>query len=215
VLLLSSTKRFVKREKNRATPTLNRPTSAPPQATSLAPFGNNHNSDNSDNNNNKEKMSSSSNTAAQKGSASHQTAASLPPQPTPGPARSRAWSLINRTRRQHVDIGSGGAHFERDPIRYMRTVLSLGWSADDDMLMLPARHVPAAHTEVLVWPVASDDAASTSSSDSNSDYDDDDDDANSSDYDSDESDDDDGDSDRRGEGRGAQLAITAPAHHAR
>lgn len=132
------------------------------------------------------------------------TATPAPSQVGPGgaaPVRSRAWALINNTRRQHVDIGAGGVHFERDPIRYMRTVLSLGWSADDDMVMLPARHMPAAYTEALVWPVASDDAASASSSSSSSgsgsDWDDGDDsdsgDAYSSDYDSDTFSDDDND----------------------
>ncbi|AVK75934.1 hypothetical protein pneo_cds_327 [Pandoravirus neocaledonia] len=88
----------------------------------------------------------------------------------------RAWALINNTRRQHVDIGSRGECFERDPIRYMRTVLSLGWSADDDMVMLPTRHMDPTYAEVLVWPVASDDAASSSTTGSSGDgsYDDDD-----------------------------------------
>ncbi|AGO84095.1 hypothetical protein psal_cds_398 [Pandoravirus salinus] len=110
--------------------------------------------------------------------------------------RGRPWALINHTRRQHVDIGPDGVHFERDPIRYMRTVLSLAWSASDDMVMLPARHMlpaghaPEAYTEALVWPVPSDDAASSSSS-SQSDSDWDDDDAYSSDYDSDSFDSDD------------------------
>lgn len=118
--------------------------------------------------------------------------APVPPEAGAPSARSRAWALINRTRRQHVDIGPGGVHFERDPIRYMRTVLSLAWSASDDMVMLPARHMPPGpYTEALVWPVPSDDAASSSSSgsdwdDSDDDDDDDDDDdvAYSSDYDS-------------------------------
>lgn len=128
--------------------------------------------------------------------------------PARTPRRSRPWALINHTRRQHVDIGPDGVHFERDPIRYMRTVLSLAWSASDDMVMLPTRHMlpaghtPEAYTEALVWPVPSDDAASSSSSSesssqsgSNSDSDWDDDDAYSSDYDSGsfDSDDDDGD----------------------
>lgn len=105
----------------------------------------------------------------------------------------RAWALINNTRRQHVDIGSRGERFERDPIRYMRTVLSLGWSADDDMVMLPARHMNPAYAEVLVWPVASDDAASSSTAGSSGDgsYDD------SSDDDDDRSDWSDDDSDSR------------------
>ncbi|WBR14476.1 hypothetical protein pkur_cds_301 [Pandoravirus kuranda] len=90
--------------------------------------------------------------------------------------RSRAWALINNTRRQHVDIGSRGECFERDPIRYMRTVLSLGWSAEDDMVMLPTRHMDPTYAEVLVWPVASDDAASSSTASTSGDgsYDDDD-----------------------------------------
>ncbi|BCU03731.1 hypothetical protein [Pandoravirus japonicus] len=114
--------------------------------------------------------------------------APVPPEAGASAARSRAWALINRTRRQHVDIGPGGVHFERDPIRYMRTVLSLAWSASDDMVMLPARHMPSGpYTEALVWPVPSDDAASSSSSGSDwddSEDDDDDDVAYSSDYDS-------------------------------
>ncbi|ATE82508.1 hypothetical protein pdul_cds_437 [Pandoravirus dulcis] len=119
--------------------------------------------------------------------------APVPPEAGAQPARSRAWALINHTRRQHVDIGPGGVHFERDPIRYMRTVLSLAWAASDDMVMLPARHMPSGpYTEALVWPVPSDDAASSSSSSSSgsgsdwddSEDDDDDDVAYSSDYDS-------------------------------
>ncbi|AVK74811.1 hypothetical protein pqer_cds_389 [Pandoravirus quercus] len=126
-------------------------------------------------------------------------AAMMTTPPARTPRRSRPWALINHTRRQHVDIGPDGVYFERDPIRYMRTVLSLAWSASDDMVMLPARHMlpaghtPEAYTEALVWPVPSDDAASSSSSssgssssqsgsDSDSDWDDDD--AYSSDYDS-------------------------------
>lgn len=109
----------------------------------------------------------------------------------------RAWALINNTRRQHVDIGSRGECFERDPIRYMRTVLSLGWSADDDMVMLPTRHMDPTYAEVLVWPVASDDAASSSTTGSSGDgsYDDDDssDDSDRSDWSDDGSDDDDDD----------------------
>ncbi|AVK76996.1 hypothetical protein pmac_cds_308 [Pandoravirus macleodensis] len=113
----------------------------------------------------------------------------------------RAWALINDTRRQHVDIGSRGECFERDPIRYMRTVLSLGWSADDDMVMLPTRHMDPTYAEVLVWPVASDDAASSSTTGSSGDgsYDDDDDDSSDDDDRSDWSDDgsdDDDDDDR-------------------
>nr|UDO47631.1 hypothetical protein [Pandoravirus massiliensis] len=119
---------------------------------------------------------------------------------------SRAWALINNTRRQHVGIGSRGECFERDPIRYMRTVLSLGWSADDDMVMLPTRHMDPTYAEVLVWPVASDDAASSSSTGSTDDDDDDDsedDDGSddrsdwSDDTDSDDNGDDDGDDDDR------------------
>nr|UMO78782.1 hypothetical protein [Pandoravirus belohorizontensis] len=138
--------------------------------------------------------------------------APVPPEAGAPPARSRAWALINHTRRQHVDIGPGGVHFERDPIRYMRTVLSLAWSASDDMVMLPARHVPSGpYTEALVWPVPSDDAASSSSSGSRSssdwdDSEDDDDVAYSSDYDSGSFDSDDSQEDAQGAGAPRDVA---------
>jgi len=120
------------------------------------------------------------------------------------PPQRRSWALINNTRAQYVSIGPRGVRFERDPIRYMRTAIALGWVATDDMLMLPETRVPQTYTEALAWLVPSDDAASTSSSSSSSlsgstspyssdDDDDDDDDDSNGYYSSDYSSDDDGD----------------------
>lgn len=114
----------------------------------------------------------------------------VPDAPAAVAPQRRSWALINNTKAQYVSIGPRGVRFERDPIRYMRTAIALGWAANDDMLMLPETRVPQAYTEALAWLVPSDDAASTSSSSSGSPYSSDDD----SDTGSGSSDDDDDDS---------------------
>jgi hypothetical protein len=76
------------------------------------------------------------------------------------------WALINNTRRQYVPIGRRGRQFEYDPVRYMRTALSLKWLPTDDIVMLPVRRMEAGYTSALPWPNPSNDAFDSASSSS-------------------------------------------------
>jgi len=107
------------------------------------------------------------------------------------------WGLFNLTRGEYVRVGHGGSYFGRDPVRYIRTAISLKWSAIDDMELLPMTELRPTDIEANAWHEASRDAFSTSSDTDSSYYSSDADDYTLSDDDDDDgavysSDDDDG-----------------------
>jgi len=85
-----------------------------------------------------------------------------------GQATQRDWAIFDLTAKKYVPIGPRGDHFERDPVRFFRTLIWNNWSADDDIVMLPMRgheHIVANCEQDAIWPCPSEDAADSSASD--------------------------------------------------